>query len=80
MRSEKVLRIISQAKNYNKLPSEILGITNTYTAFCFNEACLHIQLALEDKDSKVIFDEKRLKEDGTRRTFLDMALEKGGNL
>ena len=79
MRSEKVLRIIVQAKNYNKLPSEILGITNTYTAFCFNEACLHIQLALEDKDT-VIFDEKRLKEDGTRRTFLDMALEKGGNL
>ena len=78
MRSEKVLRIIAQAKNYNKLPSEILGITNTYTAFCFNEACLHIQLALEDKE--VIFDEKRLKEDGTRRTFLDMALEKGGNL
>ena len=80
MRSEKVLRIIAQAKNYNKLPSEILGITNKYTAFCFNEACLHIQLALEDKDTKVIFDEKRLKEDGTRRTFLDMALEKGGNL
>ncbi|MDB8810658.1 hypothetical protein PN286_07590 [Romboutsia sp. 1001216sp1] len=41
---------------------------------------MHIQLALEDKDAKVIFDEKRLKKDGTRRTFLDMALEKGGNL
>lgn len=77
MRSEKILRIIAQAKNYNKLPSEILGITNTYTAFCFNEACLHIQLALED-NSRVIFDEKRLKDNGSRRTFLDMALEKGG--
>lgn len=30
------------ARLYNRRPSEILGIDNDYTAFCFDEACAYI--------------------------------------
>lgn len=30
------------AKNFSKLPSEIMEIKDEYTAFCFNEACSYI--------------------------------------
>lgn len=30
------------SKQYSCLPSDILGIEDNYTAFCFNEACCEI--------------------------------------
>lgn len=42
MKSKKILRIINISQKYNKRPSEILGISDCYTAFCFDEAVEHI--------------------------------------
>ena len=36
------------------MPSEILGIEDTYVAYCFNEACAYIQKSLED-GKQIIF-------------------------
>lgn len=43
--------VITMSKLYGCLPSEILGIEDNYTAFCFNEACAYIC-------SKLLQDEK----------------------
>lgn len=45
------------SRQYNCLPSEILGIKDSYTAFCFNEACSYIQLRLNNGD-KPIYEQK----------------------
>ena len=42
MQSQKVLRIIRISQKYNKRPSEILGLDDEYTSFCFDEAIEHI--------------------------------------
>lgn len=36
------------SKRYNCLPSEVLGIEDSYTAFCFNEACCLLSIRLEN--------------------------------
>jgi len=36
------VNILSIAQRYRRLPSELLGITDTYTAYCFDEACAFI--------------------------------------
>lgn len=61
---------------FNRLPSEIARIHDEYEAFCFDEACFYIISQLE-KDKKPNFLEDRIKEDGTRKTFLDFAMEGG---
>lgn len=35
-------------QRYNRLPSELLGIDDPYTAYCFNEACTYILRELDD--------------------------------
>lgn len=51
-----MIQILSMAKMWQKLPSEIIGISDDdeYTAFCFNEACSYIMTQMED-DKKPIF-------------------------
>lgn len=44
-----MLRVINLATQFNKLPSEILGCDDEYTAFCFDEACGYIKMKLENK-------------------------------
>ena len=44
-----MLRVINLATQFNKLPSEILGCDDEYTAFCFDEACGYIRMKLEDE-------------------------------
>lgn len=53
------MRIISLAKVYKKLPSEILGIDDEYTSFCFDEACAYITDRLQDKKRPQWEDEKK---------------------
>ena len=36
--------MIRMAELYQKRPSEILGLTDEYTASCFDEACAYIAL------------------------------------
>lgn len=38
------------SKLYGCLPSELLGVKDSYTAFCFNEACSYILLRLQNGD------------------------------
>ena len=38
-----MLRIINLVQRYKKPPSEVMGITDPYLAFCFDEAISHIQ-------------------------------------
>lgn len=48
MQTRKVESVITMAKLYDCLPSEVLGIKDDYTAFCFNEACAVITMKLKD--------------------------------
>ena len=50
------------SKQYSCLPSEILGIEDSYVAFCFNEACCEIILRLQNEE-KPYFIEDRKKEE-----------------
>ena len=36
------------SKLYNCLPSDVLSIEDSYTAFCFNEACCYITFQLQN--------------------------------
>lgn len=36
-------------KMYRKMPSEILGLEDIYTAYCLNEACAYIMQQLNQK-------------------------------
>lgn len=48
--SPSVIRVIDMAKQFDKLPSEIVGIDSeedSYTAWCLNEACSMILDRLE---------------------------------
>lgn len=39
------------SKYYNKRPSEIVGIDDTYTAYCLDEACLYISKRLKNGET-----------------------------
>lgn len=49
------MRIINLSEKYNKRPSEILGISDYYISFCFDEAIQHILSYRE-------YDEEKKKE------------------
>ncbi len=38
------------SKTYRERPSKILGVNDTYTAFCLDEACAYIINKLENKE------------------------------
>lgn len=57
------------AKEYNKLPSEILRIKGEYEAFCFDEACSLIIRNLKD-NKKAVFDEDYKKSNNDYYSFL----------
>ncbi|MGX4600242.1 hypothetical protein [Faecalimicrobium sp. JNUCC 81] len=53
-----------------------MGITNTYQAFCFNEACLHIDLAWQDEKTTLRFAEDKVNmATGKRKTFQSEVLK-----
>lgn len=49
------------SKQYGCLPSSILGIEDSYTAFCFNEACCEIIVRLQN-DEEPYYIEQREQE------------------
>lgn len=51
------------AQMYSRLPSDILGVEDNYTAFCFNEACAYIAMRLRDGDKIVEKEEKKKKKE-----------------
>lgn len=34
------------AKEYNQRPSDMIGVHNDYCAYCFDEACVYLYVAL----------------------------------
>lgn len=55
MSSGEVLRVLGTMKalNLNCRPSEMIGIVDSYTAFCFDEACALIITKLEQGEQPV---------------------------
>ena len=47
------------SKLYSCLPSEIMGIEDDYTAFCFNEACSIISVKLHNEEKPVYREQKQ---------------------
>ncbi|EQB3101460.1 hypothetical protein ACYIU4_002823 [Clostridium botulinum] len=45
------MSVISISKQYRQRPSEIIGLTNDYEAFCFDEACSYIISKIQDEDA-----------------------------
>lgn len=45
------------SEHYQKRPSEILGITDSYVAYCFDQACLYILMKIKD-NIKPVFPSK----------------------
>lgn len=56
VRSGEVLRIIGVCGtlDFNCRPSEIMGIEDSYTAFCFDEACSFIIQQIRDGKEPVV--------------------------
>lgn len=59
------------AKLYNSLPSDIIGVKDNYTAFCFNEACAYITNRLQQGDKIIYEEEKREKVKKEYKSFKD---------
>lgn len=47
MKSKEVLSLLSVSRNLNTRPSELMGITDTYTAYCLDEALSFIYMKME---------------------------------
>lgn len=54
------MTVLILSKKFNKLPSEILGIKNEYTAYCLNEASLVLINAIENNE-EIYFNQKLSK-------------------
>ncbi len=65
------------SKLYNCLPSDIMGIEDIYTAFCFNEACAEIMLRLQNEE-KPIYREQRGEEQEEYSNFTEFYKKFGG--
>nr|DAM98048.1 MAG TPA: hypothetical protein [Caudoviricetes sp.] len=69
MQSKKVLDVISIAKTFNALPSDVIGLSkdDPYTRYCFDEACTYLYSMMQpDKDGHTkepIFEEDRKKKE-----------------
>ncbi|MGY0372473.1 hypothetical protein [Clostridium sp. JNZ J1-5] len=46
------MSVIAISKQYKKRPSEIIGITNDYEAYCFDEACTYILSEMSKEDAR----------------------------
>ncbi len=61
----------------NCLPSDIMGIEDIYTAFCFNEACAEIMLRLQNEE-KPIYREQREEQEEEYSNFTEFYKNFGG--
>lgn len=64
------------SKLYNCLPSDIIGVEDNYTAFCFNEACAEIILRLQNEEKPIYREQKEEQEEYSN--FTDFYKNFGG--
>lgn len=48
VQNERVLNVIAMSKIYNVRPSDIIGIEDDYTRYCFDEAMIYIIAKIKD--------------------------------
>lgn len=48
VKSNQIIRVINMYEIYKTKPSDLLGIDDPYTAFCFDEACAYIVAQIKD--------------------------------
>ncbi len=46
MKSKEIMGFLAMAKAYRQKPSDLLGVDDPYTAFCFDEACFYLEARL----------------------------------
>lgn len=51
------MSVLALAKKFSKLPSDVLNIKNSYTAYCLNEASLILINAIENGE-KIHYNQK----------------------
>lgn len=51
------------AERYKCLPSEILGIKDDYTAYCFNEACCQLMIRLDNEEKPYYIEQREQAEE-----------------
>lgn len=51
------------AERYKCLPSEILGIKDDYTAYCFNEACCQLMIRLDNEEKPYYIEQREQEEE-----------------
>lgn len=68
--SPEILNILYMAKLYNQRPSNIMGLNNDYHAYCFDEACMYLYNALQEK-KELHFkgDENKIQNQTPRKHF-----------
>lgn len=64
------------SKLYNCLPSDIIGVEDNYTAFCFNEACAEIMLRLQNEEKPIY--REQVEEQEEYSNFTDFYKNFGG--
>ena len=65
---------------YHKRPSEILGIQDEYTAFCFDEACIFIKAQLMDKKKPRWIAQQKTPKSKNNSGLIDFMKQHGGIL
>lgn len=60
---------------YHVKPSEVLNISDGYTAFCFDEACAVIMARMQNDEEPIFMEDEKPKH---YRTFTEMMKDKGG--
>lgn len=76
MTSKEIESVLLQSRLYKCLPSKIIGIDeeDTYTAYCFNEACAYIMMKIENGD-KPRYIERKKSNVKNYKTFTDFYKE-----
>jgi hypothetical protein len=50
------MRVLGVAQRYRKLPSEVIGVEESYAAYCFDEAC-HLIMSRLDAGEEIQFNQ-----------------------
>lgn len=71
MKTKNIESVISIAKEFGCLPSEVMSIKDEYTAYCFNEACLNVLLRVKNEEKPHYITLKQGEEQKSFSNFTD---------
>jgi len=67
--SKEILNVVYTAQEFKKLPSEILGITDSYAKYCLDQACSYILRNL--REGRELKDDKSTKTSNSMDAYLE---------